>query len=215
MKKAVIQTIVFLFFLMLAFPSPCYGFDYGAIQIDGYYDDWEDKPHTHVYYGTLPNVSEIHLVSLFRDETTLYVHVKMSENNYNEFPNSNLKLSTNAGSMAYLVNLDSLPGKKKPVEGTAGLTVRLQNNWNYIVGSGYYTRTDGEPDEAEFFIPLSTISAQPSGITEITMRIYELGHQLIICVGANTGPYIGAAICAVIAFSSGGYYYYRKKKNQC
>jgi uncharacterized protein (TIGR04145 family) len=84
-----------------------------------------------------------------------------------------------------------------------------------MVGSGYYSRTEGETDDAEFFIPLSTISDQPAGITEISMRIYELGSQHIICVGANTGPYIGIALCAAIAFSSGGYYHYRKKKDQC
>lgn len=211
MRKPFVLTIVILFLFMLAVPSPCYAADYGAILIDGYYDDWEDKPHTQVYYGPLPYATEIHRVSLFRDETTLYVHVKMSENNYDELPNINIALSTNAGSMDYLVNLNPLPGKKKPVVGTAGLTVRLQSNWNNIVGTGYYTRAVGESDDAELVIPLSSISNQPASITEIAMKIVQLGPQQIICVGASSGPYIGIAICAAITLGSGGYYYRRKK----
>jgi len=213
MKKTIVQTIAFLVLLMLAVPVPCYAVDYGTIQIDGYYDDWEDKPHTRVYHGTPHNDLKVHRVSLFRDETTVYVHVKMSEKNNSDFHNIHLDLYTNRGIETYSVILDSPNEKKKPEGGTAGLKVYLQKGRD-MVGSGYYTRTEGEPDDAEFFIPLSTISDQPAGITEITMRIYELGHQLIICVGASTGPYIGIAICAAIALSS-GYYYYKRKKERC
>ena len=214
MKRTFFSTIIFLFLLMLTVPLPCYAVDYGAIQMDGYYDDWEDKPHTQVYYGTLPNVSEIHLVSLFRDETTLYVHVKMSESNYSEFHNMFFTLFTNRGTVSYTVVTEPLPGKKKPVVGTSGLSVHLQSNWN-MVGTGYYTRAVGESDDAEFVIPLSTISSQPASITDISLKIVELGPQQIICVGASTGPYIGIAICAAIALGSGGYYYNRRKKDQC
>ena len=214
MKRTFFRTIIFLFLLMLTVPSPCYAVDYGAIQIDGYYDDWEDKPHSQVYHGNPHDNLKVHLVSLFRDETTVYVHVKMSEKNNSDFQNIHLDLYTNQGTETYLVILDSLTEKKKPEGGTAGLKVYLQNGRD-MVGSGYYTRTEGETDDAEFFIPLSTISGQPTGITEISMRIYELGPQQIICVGASTGPYIGIAICAAIALGSGGYYYNRRKKDQC
>jgi len=214
MKKFFVRTMAFLFLLMLVVPLPCFAVDYGAIQIDGYYDDWEDKPHTQVYYGTIPNVSEIHLVSLFRDETRVYIHVKMSENNYSEFHNMYFSLYTNAGTVSYTAITEPLSEKKKPVVGTAGLTVHLQSNWN-IVGTGYYTRAVGESDDAEFVIPLSTISSQPASITEISLKIVELGSQQIFCVGADTAPYIGIAICAAIALGPGGYYYYRRKKDQC
>lgn len=213
MKKT-IQIIAFLFLLLLVAPLPCYAVDYGGIQIDGYYDDWEDKPHTRVYHGNPHDDLKVHLVSLFRDATTVYVHVKMSEKNDSDFHNIHLDLYTNLGTETYSVILDSPPEKKKPEGGTAGLKVYLQNGRD-MVGSGYYTRTEGETDDAEFFIPLSTISEQPAGITEISMMIYELGKQKIICVGANTGSYIGIAMCAAIALGSGGYYYNRRKKVQC
>jgi len=214
MKKTFARTIALLFLLMLTAPSPCYAVDYGAIQIDGYYDDWEDKPHTKVYHGNPHDDLKVYLVSLFRDETTVYVHIKMSEENDSNFHNIHLELHTNLGTETYSVILDSPHEIKKPEGGTFGLKVYEQNGRD-MVGSGYYTRTKGEADDAELFIPLSTISDQPTGITEISMRIIELGKQQIICVGANTGPYIGIAICTTIAFGSSGYYYYRRKKEQC
>jgi len=205
MKKA-IQTIHILFVIISVVLFPGYA-DYGAIEIDGYYDDWEDKPYTEVYYGKKPNVSEIHRVSVFRDEAAVYIHIKMSENRYTQLPNTYFTMDTNLGSEAYTLILD--PMKKKEY-GTAGIEVHMTNNWD-VVGSGYYTREEGESDEAEFEIPLSSITDEPGGVVDISTKFYDLGSQEIICVGAGTRPYIAAAIGAVIVLPSLAYYYYRKK----
>lgn len=214
MKKSCVLTVLLFVLFLLITPKLCNAADYGTIQIDGYYDDWEDKPHTQVYHGNPHNDLKVHLVALFRDQTKVYVHVKMSEKNNSDFHNIHLDLYTNLGNETYSVILDSNTDKKKPEGGTAALKVYLQNGRD-SVGSGYYTRTEGETDDAEFFIPLSTISNQQGGITEISMRIYELGKQHIISVGADTGPYLGIALGAAIAFGSGGYYYYRRKNERC
>ena len=205
MKKA-IQTIYILFVIVSAVLFPGYA-DYGAVEIDGYYDDWEDKPHTEVYYGKKPNVSEIHLVSVFRDEAAVYIHIKMSENRYSQLPNTYFTMDTNLGSEAYTLILDPM---KKNEYGTAGIKVHMTGSWD-VAGSGYYTREEGESDEAEFEIPLSSITDESDGVVDISTKFYDLGSQDIICVGAGTEPYIAAAIGGVIVLPSLVYYYYRKK----
>lgn len=39
----------------------------GGVSIDGYYDDWEDKPISHITYGS-HNGKTIHDVSLIKDD---------------------------------------------------------------------------------------------------------------------------------------------------
>lgn len=112
--KKIIQKVLIGLLLIQAVSFSGYA-DYGSIDIDGYYDDWEDKPHTEVYYGEMPYVSEVHQVSVFRDETTVYVHIKMSENGYTELPNSYFTMDTDMGSEAFTLMLDSMK-KKSPVQ---------------------------------------------------------------------------------------------------
>jgi uncharacterized protein (TIGR04145 family) len=80
------------------------------------------------------------------------------------------------------------------------------------VGCGYYTRTEGEPDELELNIPLSSIAHHYDGITEISMKIKKLGPQIIMCTGVSTEPYVGVAVGAGIAMLSVGAFTYRKKR---
>jgi hypothetical protein len=100
--------------------------------------------------------------------------------------------------------------QKKPEEyGTWAFSVMDEEDLS--VGSGYYTRTEGEPDELEFYISLSSITQQYDGITEMSMVIKKLGKQEIFCVGASTSPFIGIAVGAGIAILSMGAYTYRKR----
>ncbi len=80
------------------------------------------------------------------------------------------------------------------------------------VGWGYYTSDNGDQDEAEFCIPLSTITNQYDGITDISMKIRKLGKQTIISVGADTAPYIGIAISIAVIAASFGRFAYKQNK---
>lgn len=108
-------------------------------------------------------------------------------------------------------NLNSnLNLKKHGWYGTWGFSV-----WDglFPVGSGYYTRTEGEPDELELYIPLSSIAHHHhDGITEISMRIKKLGPQYIMCTGVSTGAYVGIAAGAGIALLSVGAYTFKRKR---
>lgn len=390
MKKNIFRTLIIIL-IIITIPFPAFA-DYGTIEIDGYNDDWEDKPHTEVYPGKNPPQSKINYVSLFRDESNVYVHVEFAYENNQDITNMNINLYTNLGNESYFIvpdyfyypddmdssELDMAPDQsneintleqesnteeeigaesdqttntgedaakdllsnsdketyfvvadnenkeeKKTEEATQDSAAEEENvtdttdlntnndqgngtdttdqntdsdadngtdlteetdiepgdlldlfdpnnivdldnvldlfetdttsetntdadldgqdtnmdgqnsnlnlkkpgwygTWSFnvykdrhghdAVGSGYYTRTEGEPDELELYIPLSSVTHQYDGITEISMKIKKLGPQYIMCVGASSGPYIGVAIGAGIAMLSVGAYSYKKKR---
>ena len=99
MKKNKLRTILIML-LVLVMPVPVYA-DYGSIEIDGYYDDWEDKPHTEVYNGNNPPAGKINYVSLFRDESNAYVHIEYARINNQTIDNMRVDLYTNLGDERY------------------------------------------------------------------------------------------------------------------
>jgi uncharacterized protein (TIGR04145 family) len=334
MKRSFFRTLIIIL-IIITIPFPVFA-DYGPIQIDSHYDDWEDKPHMEVYPGNNPPGNKINHVSLFRDESNGYVHVIFAYSNNQGIKNMTIDLKTNLGNKDFSLvsdsiipdsfeedidmddlessgeqnlfangvkediflvaenennsettetqdtaagqeivtepadqngsndpeegaeptdqdpgadsgigtdlieensndNSDDLPdlfdpdtitddfdtdleelepnmNQKKPTEyGTWAFSVM---DGDVSVGSGYYTRSEGEPDELELYIPLSSITQQYDGITEISMAIKKLGKQEIFCVGASTAPYLGIAVGAGIAMLSVGVYTFRKRK-QC
>ncbi|MDD2483586.1 MAG: hypothetical protein PHQ50_00955 [Eubacteriales bacterium] len=94
MKKKLISLLVVLL-LVLTLPLPSYA-DYQAITIDGHYEDWYDKPHSDIWHGN-DNPSDYNQVSLFRDESTLYVHVVFSETENYMFETTKMTIKTNIG----------------------------------------------------------------------------------------------------------------------
>jgi len=119
----------------------------------------------------------------------------------------NSSLDSAVGQELQTGNLDL---KKPGHYGTWSFTV-----WSGLhpVGSGFYTREEGEPDQMELFIPLSSITHHYDGITEITMKIKKLGPQMVMCAGADTEPYLGVVIGAGIAMLSAGAYFHKKKQS--
>ncbi|MEL7655769.1 MAG: hypothetical protein AAGU75_07660, partial [Bacillota bacterium] len=105
MKKNSLRTILILL-LVLVLPVPVYA-DYGVIEIDGYYDDWEDKPYTEVYNGKNPPAAKINYVSLFRDENNAYVHIEFARINNQTIINMRVNLYTNLGNERYTLVPDS------------------------------------------------------------------------------------------------------------
>lgn len=386
MKRRQVNTAIFIIIAMLiSLPMISYA-DYGTIKIDGHYDDWEDKPHTEVYKGSNPKDKAINMVSLFRDELNIYVHIIFSQQYSSGIKNMRVELITNLGdgyfelreSSSYdlIGNIDNLRSKNSSKEDPAAISFngkdpllvetvadndlvqadeRIDNNVpeqsdagtvysneyvqadeesngnEYVqaektngneptqadekvngneptqadeetYGNEYEQLDDGIPDrepaqageentdeentdgedefnvgsggneednpteegiepddnlddfgddslmdrdqteqglrvfnvyqnddlvgegymviqnrkviEAEFYIPLDTVSAQPDGISEISMQIKKLGQQWIHSVGAGTNPFLGIAISIVLSICIVfiGISKYRKKR---
>ncbi len=84
---------------------------------------------------------------------------------------------------------------------------RIESGWHRLL---YKER--GRARELELYIPLSSITDEYDGITEISMVIKKLGKQEIFSVGASTAPFLGIVAGAGIAMLSVGAYTYRKKR---
>jgi len=195
----------FLILVLMVFLIPLHGFaDYGAIVIDGYYDDWEDKPHTEVYY----DYGIRHKVSVFRDEARVYVHIKMAETGFTHIDNYYFDMETSGETTAFILQTKPIYG----THGTGGLEVYEYKGGPKLIGSGFYTEKEGESDEAEFYIELSLISDDPEGIYDISLYSPDLGRQQIMCAGVGTGPYVGVAVGAAMILVTTGYFYLRKKR---
>jgi len=98
MKKQRIRVLMIFFILMLILaPASAVYADFGPISIDGYYDDWDDKPHTQVYKGNNPPPHKINHVSLFRDEANIYVHVIFASQFNHSISSLYIRVTTNLG----------------------------------------------------------------------------------------------------------------------
>ncbi|GAB1477377.1 hypothetical protein MASR2M70_22150 [Bacillota bacterium] len=257
-KSRFSRELILIFALIISIPQIAFA-DYGGIQIDGYYDDWEDKPHTQVYNGNNPNSNKINQVSLFRDESNIYVHILFAEKYTSGIKNIKVEIETNLGGGIYKLrepeefgllefSSEELPPEEargsfeeeapSPAEEEAiveeapeetvaqermlvlapeqsGSETRLFYVYqgNAIVGEGYMTVVNWVVTETEFYIPLSTISSQPDGITEISMKIKKLGKQIIHCVGVGSGPYLGIAISlGAAALAAAGFASIKKRR---
>lgn len=180
--------------------------DYVEIEIDGSYDDWEDKPHTQIKYPW-ESPGFFHLGSLFRDEEYVYLHIKMSEQNYTHFNTYTYNFTIDGKQVPLVISLKN----KKIVEGNNEIEVRTQSGHEIIDGSGgFVTRTSGKPDEWEVKIPLSFFSDQPDLIKEITVNSPNLGPQEIISTGTPTLAFLVAGTGFIVA--AGSLFYINKRK---
>jgi uncharacterized protein (TIGR04145 family) len=183
---------------------------YVPISIDGNFEDWADKPHSQLSYSWDTN-NNYHSGALFRDETYIYLHIRMSPNSYTQFNGNN-----------YIFNVDNMPdfgvqvetvNYSAIVEGENQLVIRRQSGYKIIdSATGYLTRTTGQPDEWELRIPLETFQGTVKNIRTITFRCSNLGEQTLIATGTPTLPYLIVAGGLVIAVA--GYQISRRKRKK-
>ena len=180
-------------------------FSDGNISIDGYFDDWEDKPKTAVGWSQ----SMTHHISLYRDENYIYLYV-------------NLAKDFQFTGAAYCVNYD---GKNTyfdvrcdgtiPNDGIGSLTIRTQNNWKYVPNSqGYIRREPGQSDLAEVVIPIYEFdrNVKPDEVQSISFSTPNYGPQYVSCSGTSTAPFVSSGIGLAIACT--GFVALKKKRNR-
>jgi len=205
-------TLVMLIVALLQVEAKAYGEAYvnNAITIDGYYDDWKDKPHTDITWSFKLKV--VHKVALFRDNKNVYLHVKMSETNYTQFNGYEYRFIYDGTEVVFAAVYDN-GNIKKLGNGIYKLTVRTQQN--YIpVSTGYLTRKSGESDSAEIVIPISAFGngINLEGVKTIEFYSPNLGPQHVICTGTSSGPYIAVGLGFIIVCV--GYLNFKKKRKK-
>ena len=215
LKKYLISCLITVLFLSNTTVSALSEYVQGAIQIDGYFDDWEPIPKTDFYY----NDTMRHKVGLFRDDQYLYVYVHMTENGYARFNGANYNIFADGYQISYIVTTDVTPkaGQITPV------TVRYQNGYTPVsASSGYVFMPSGSgSDQCEIAIPLSAFAYngiwQPTGIntdniSSFTLTAPNLGSQTAAASGTDTLPVVG--IFLIFTAAMGGIALaYKKRKN--
>lgn len=177
-----------------------------ALTIDGHYEDWSDKPVYDMSYSS----SVVHHVQIFRDDTYVYLHIRMSDTGYVQFNGYNFCFSFD-GKDNY-VDVVSVSGGM--TNGINEFEIRRQNGYKLIDDApAYVTRTAGQPDECELRIPLNFFDPHPERVTSISFTCSNLGSQTVTYVGTSTAPYIIAGTGLVLA-AAGFFTFTRKRKTR-
>lgn len=190
------------------------GFSLGrasAISIDGYYDDWEDKPISHITYGS-HNGKTIHDVSLIKDDDYIYIYVKLHETYADHhMPLYAINLSINGKTCEMFIanaNAQGTVDYSNPVNLHHGINNGLHPFTyypNYSLGDAAITVSDGNPnDRMEIRVSidkLEKVMNLPNGSvnngSRISLNLPNLGQETIHLMGTSTGTFIGIALCVI------------------
>lgn len=191
------------------------GFSLGrvnTISIDGYYDDWEDKPISHITYGSY-NGQTVHDVSLIKDDDYIYLYVKLHETYADHhMPLYAINFTIN-GRVCELYIAHANEQGTTDWENPVNLHYGINNNLhpftyypNYSLGDAAITVSDGNPnDRMEIRISiekLEKVMSLPQGTinngSNISLYLPNLGKETIQLMGTSTGAFLGIALCVVV-----------------
>ncbi len=194
------------------------------ISIDGYFDDWSDKPHTAFYYDKY-NSAEIDSVALFSDASSIYGHIKMGDLD-GRFGSFTMYLSINNSYTIQLVILckdsnNAVDWNKAIIDLPAGthFDVAVFNNQDYseLLGDAallIYNKNYKPGDDVEFSVKYDNIKKYCnnipfSEINNITFTCPSLGSQSVTLAGTSSEPIIGIIVTLLVI---GLVLFYRKHK---
>jgi len=173
--------------------------DYVGITIDGNFDDWSDKPQTQIYKGSLRE-GKYCIASLFRDDSYIYLYVKMSEDKP-DFNGWNYTFSVDGVEKTFIIVGFSSP------------YILDKDKWQFVDNAdAAVTYGMGEPDECELKLPLSLFTATPDAVQTITFYSTSLGQQTVQVTGTTTLPFVIAGAGIIIA--SAGYGLAKRKRKK-
>lgn len=209
MKKFIIVVSFTLIFITGAFlyPGIVYASDKG-IELDGYFDDWTDKPEAYLKYSNNPG--QQHTVKWYVTDKYVYLYAKMGARGGQKFDNYVIQYRVNNGNQNVLhIQSDNPENGRVSVFNYSKSSSSLTNDGYVVRGSN----SDGQTsDQAEYKIPLTVFQNDGSdNIYSVTMSFPNLGQQLIAFQAGSTNPYLGVALCS-IAFVPGFFIYQRKRK---
>lgn len=187
----------------------------GNIQIDGYYDDWEERPKTEITYSS-NNKQCNHYGQLALDGDTLYGHFKMNELYTSGMQLQIWYLTINGKTFAMQIQ----PEKNGNIDWSTQVprSEGIHTNLKAFIGYGNnnecdskvaYTVYDAEHkdntpgDEVEFSLSLKRL-AELTGIPAdemgtITIQNPNIGGQGVSIAGSSTGPVVGVLIALLLA----------------
>ncbi|KHD38684.1 hypothetical protein NL50_04080 [Clostridium acetobutylicum] len=172
-----------------------------GITLDGYFDDWEDKPITYLRYPSV-TPEQVHQLREYTDNNYLYLYIKMGTRGGQGLSYYVIECSFN-DSNTVQKHLQIAPDRPQ----TGRVTIfDMDGGYTAVSTDGYIVRgnnSDGKTsDQAEFKIPLSEFRTQGAvGIENVKLRIPDLGDRYAAFQVGSTGPYFSVLICSIIAIS--------------
>ena len=222
-KLLISLSVVTLITVMLVMPAQAASNPLDAstgsspIVIDGYFNDWNDKPFSWEYNWNNPPIAgeggyttnSRHKIALYRDDNYVYLHVVMAKNYYNSLVGDDYEFTCDGIRTIFRVTTSDGKSINQNSFGTGISPVSVYNGDGSISGqvaqgsSGMLLRHDGGTnDEIEIKIPIADFHAQKSDIsaTDIkeisffTPNLMMWGDK-IISAGTDTAPFVGVALC--------------------
>lgn len=197
-----------------------------GIVIDGYYDDWENIPYTiFTYHGN--NDTMNHEVSVVKDDTNIYVHIKLSEYYSRQIPLDAMFFNVDGKGqvqvcLRYTDDKYNTNGLYDLQPGRHGeLSPFLVGRWTDL-GDAYVTIPEtGNSDEMEYSINIEQLEQAmgwPKGTVnnsgKITVTLPNLGYQQVVVTGTSTAPMIGVTLSLVAVATVLYIRKYRRRKVQ-
>jgi len=179
------------------------------ITIDGYYDDWMDKPMSTLTYGA-DNGTTIHDVSMIKDDDYIYIYLKMHPNYTSTIPIDSINLSING-------NVCQLYLRYANSQNTVdwGHQVNLSQNGTYLglhpftsypnnsLGDAAITISTGNPNDRfeirinikdlEKVMSLKEGTINNGSVLKLSMP--NVGGTTIELLGTSTGALLGIILC--------------------
>ena len=179
------------------------------ITIDGYYDDWLDKPMSTLTYGS-DNGTTIHDVSMIKDDNYIYIYLKMHPNYTSAIPIDAINLSINGKVCQLFIRYAN---NQNTVDW--GHQVNLSQNGTYLglhpftsypnnsLGDAAVTISKGNPnDRFEMRINIKDLEKVMSLKTgtinngsQLKLSMPNVGGGTIELLGTSTGALLGIILC--------------------
>lgn len=174
----------------------------GLITLDGYFDDWDDKPKTELFYDSASTDRKTY-IGVIADEMNIYCYATIARN----FDGTNFVLTIDGKTVRFEVYFKQ--GNKPSKPGSYEVILR-DSSWN-IIGSGMVVLgSANENHQMEFALPFDALKIKPETVKKITLKNPSYGRGEATTVGTPTGPIISlCAIGACIGFGN-----YKAKKNK-
>lgn len=187
--------------------------DVVSINIDGYFNDWDDKPKTDICYPWDIPPNGTHKASLLIDDQYVYLYIKMAKK-YSSYQGYNYEFTVNGNQKVYLqFEYKGKPSKDPNVKlPIYGYLARENHKPISNEVDGIVLKQENQSDVAEMRIPVSVFVRDNTPLKSLVFYCTNLGPQCVTAVNTSTMPIVIAGIGAVIA--SSGYFITKKKKNK-
>lgn len=208
MKNVIKRIILCSTFLMLILGTSVHAAGVG-ITLDGYYDDWSDKPGVQLKYDWY-NPGQVHTVKWHTDDKYLYLNIKMGTVGGQQLNYYIIYFQVNNGPQKQLQFAPDSPNNGR-------ISVfDVNGGYTKVSDDGYVTRgsnSDGKTsDQGEFKIPLTVFEKSSNQMMDLKLQFPNLGKQTLEFQVGSTHPYIGIAICGGVVLFSFAIYTIRKRK---